>query len=172
MNDEALLQLLADERSIRNLMVEYFDRVDALDPFAAARLFAEDASADFSTGKRYEGRAQIGRALARILLQFSQTSHHISNHRAEVDGDRATALTYIHAFHRFPDGRTWQLWARHRDRLQRVDGRWLLSERILVSVDAEPPWDRAKAEWFRPHPGRKSHLEVEAELNAAYGEGS
>ena len=171
-SDEELLGLLADERSIRNLMIEYFDRVDALDPFAAASLFAENATADLMTGKRYEGRAQIGRALARILLQFSHTSHHISNHRAEVDGDRATALTYIHAFHRFPDGRTWQLWARHQDRLASIDGRWLLVERVLVPIDADPPWDRVESTLFRPHPGRKSRQEVEAELADAYGEGS
>ena len=61
------LQRLVDARAIEDLMIEYFDRVDALDPFGAAACFAEGATADLMTGKVYEGRDRIGRALARKL---------------------------------------------------------------------------------------------------------
>jgi uncharacterized protein (TIGR02246 family) len=162
------LQELLDARAIERVMADYFDRVDALDPFGAAALFAEDATADLMTGKVYRGPAQIGRALARILLQYRHTSHHISNHRSEIDGDTAAALTYIYAFHRFPDGWTWHLWARHQDRLVKRDGEWKLLERVLVPIDAEPPWDLIADDWYRSHPGRRSHDELRAELEAAY----
>jgi uncharacterized protein (TIGR02246 family) len=165
---EAELQRLVDERDIENLMIEYFDRVDALDPFGAVAVFADDATADLMTGKVYQGRDRIGRALSRILVQYRHTSHHISNHRARIDGDEATALTYIYAFHRFPDGSVWHLWARHSDRLARIDGRWKLTDRVLIPLDGDPEWDVIDDSWFRSHPGRRSHDETRAELDAFY----
>jgi uncharacterized protein (TIGR02246 family) len=161
------LRELLDAREIETLMIRYFDRIDALDPMGAVEVFAPDATADLMTGRVYEGREAIGRALGRILVQYRHTSHHISNHRAVIDGDEATALTYIYAFHRFPDGRVWHLWARHADRLARVDGEWRLTERILVPIDSDPPWDAIDPSWYRSHPGRRSPDEVRAELSAS-----
>jgi uncharacterized protein (TIGR02246 family) len=165
--DQAL-QELVDRRAIEDLMIDYFDRIDALDPFGAAALFTDDSTADLMTGKIYQGPAQIGRALARILLQYQHTSHHISNHRSRIDGDEASATTYVYAFHRFPDESIWHLWARNTDRFARVDGRWLLSERILVPIDADPQWDAIDASWFRSHPGRLDPADVRAALESMY----
>jgi uncharacterized protein (TIGR02246 family) len=166
---DANLQQLVDNRAIEDVMIEYFDRVDALDPFGAADVFAEDATADLMTGKVYDSRARIGRALSRILVQYSHTSHHISNHRSRVDGDHATAMTYIYAFHRFPDDSVWHLWARHADRLARRDGRWMITERILIPIDATPEWDAIDRSWFRSHPGRRTTESVQHDLVASYG---
>lgn len=162
------LQRLIDTRAIEGVMIEYFDRVDALDPFGAVATFADDATADLMTGKVYRGRTPIGRAPARILLQYRHTSHHISNHRSRIDGDTASALTHIYAFHRFRDGRIWHLWARHVDRLSRIDGRWLLTDRVLVAIDADPPWDAVDESRFREHPGRRDPATVQAELDGLY----
>ena len=153
-------------------MIDYFDRVDALDPFGAAELFAPDATADLMTGKVYTSSGQIGRALARILLQYRHTSHHISNHRADIVGPDATAQTYIYAFHRFPDDSIWHLWARHVDKLKRIEGEWKITERILVPLDSTPPWDLIDDGWYRTHPGRRSHDTVRAELEERSGAGA
>ena len=169
-NMEAELQQLLDRRAIEDLMIEYFDRIDARDPFGAADLFIEDATADLMTGKVYHGRARIGRALAKILVQYRRTSHHISNHRSTIEGDSASALTYVYAFHRFPDDRIWHLWARNIDRFARVDGTWLLTERILVPIDSDPDWDLIDESWYRSHPGRRSADSVRAQLAASYGD--
>jgi hypothetical protein len=160
------IQELLDAKEIEQVMVDYFDRVDALDPMGASTLFVEDATADLMTGKVYESRQHIGRALGRILLQYKHTSHHISNHRSTITGDTATAQTYIYAFHRFPDDSVWHLWARHVDKLAKVEGRWQLTERILVPIDSTPPWDLIDDSWYRSHPGRRSHDELRAELDA------
>ena len=164
------LQELIDARTIEQTLVRYFDRIDALDPFGAAALFADDATANLMTGKVYEGRASIGRALARILLQYRHTSHHISNHRAEIDGDEAASLTYIYAFHRFPDGRIWHLWCRNTDRFRRVGSEWKITERVLIPIDSDPPWDLIDDDWYMTHPGRKTSDEVAAELDTSYAE--
>lgn len=167
--DDALRELL-DAREIEGLMIHYFDAVDALDPFRAVEIFTDDIEGDFMTGHPYRGRRSIARALGKILLQYQQTSHHITNHRAVIEGDRATALTYIYAFHRMRGSDdTWHLWARHEDELQRVDGRWLVSKRTLSAIDSVPRWERIKDDWYYGHPGRRSHAEMEAQLRDTAG---
>ena len=41
--DEMMIQELVDARDTENLMIEYFDAVDLLDPFRVARVFTDDA---------------------------------------------------------------------------------------------------------------------------------
>ncbi len=74
----------------------------------------------------------------------------------------------MYAFHRFPDDSTWHLWARNTDRLRRIDGTWLLTERVLVPIDAQPDWDLIDSAWFRSHPGRQSHDDLRSQLDVAY----
>jgi ketosteroid isomerase-like protein len=169
--DAALVRELADAREIEGLMIHYFDAVDALDPFRAVEIFTDDIEGDFMTGKVYRGPRTIARALGRILLQYQQTSHHITNHRAQIDGDRATALTYIYAFHRMRDSDdTWHLWARHVDQLVRVDGRWKVSHRVLAAIDSVPRWEKIDDSWYYGHPGRRPHADLEEQLRATAGE--
>ncbi len=159
------LRELVDAREIHGLMCHYFDHVDRLDPFGAATIFTEDAEGDFMTGRRYQGPRAIARALGRILLQYGHTSHHITNHRATIDGDTATSLTYIYAFHRMRDtGDLWHLWARHVDELVRTPDGWRVSRRVLSALDSTPEWEKVRREWYYGHPGRRTHEEMEAQL--------
>ena len=162
----ALDELIA-AREIEGLMIHYFEAVDALDPFRAVEIFTEDVEGDFMTGHPYVGREAIARGLGKILIQYERTSHHITNHRATITGDTATALTYICAFHRMRGSEdTWHLWARHVDDLVRVDGRWLVSRRVLSAIDSVPRWERIDDDWYYGHPGRRSHAEMEDQLRA------
>lgn len=163
MDEQALAELI-DARRIENLMIHYFERVDALDPFGAVSVFTDDAVGDFMTGKLYEGPTKIARALGRILHQYRHTSHHITNHRALIHGDTAGALTYIYAFHRFPDDSVWHLWARHEDELVRMPDGWRIRRRILRAVDSQPRWPLIDDAWYYGHPGRRTHEELRAEL--------
>lgn len=161
----AQLRELVDAREIEALMVHYFDAVDALDPFRAVEIFTDEVEGDFMTGHPYVGRRAIARALGKILLQYERTSHHITNHRATIDGDRAQALTYIYAFHRMRGSDdTWHLWARHVDELVRTADGWRVSRRVLSAVDSVPRWERVRDDWYYGHPGRRSHAAMEAEL--------
>lgn len=160
------LQELVDAHEIEGLMIHYFDRVDALDPFGAVEILTEDAVGDFMTGQLVEGPTTIARLLGRILLQYRHTSHHVTNHRARIDGDTATALTWIYAFHRFPDESVWHLWARHEDELVRTADGWRVSRRTLRAIDSEPRWELIDDDWYYGHPGRRSHDELRARLDA------
>lgn len=150
--DSGGIQELLDARQIEGLMIHYFDAVDALDPFRAVEVFTDDIEGDFMTGHPYVGRRSIARALGKILMQYERTSHHITNHRATIRGDEASALTYIYAFHRMRGtGDTWHLWARHVDDLVRIDGEWRIRRRVLSAIDAVPRWDKIADDWYYGH---------------------
>lgn len=149
------LARLLDARAIERVFVDYFDRVDAADAEGAAGLFAEDATFEIMTGKTYQGRDAYARVLGRVLAQYERTSHHMSNHRSEIDGEVASAVTYVYAYHRLREtGRPWHLWARIVNKLAKRDGRWEVTEHVLHGVDHDPPWPAVHDEWFRGHPGR------------------
>jgi ketosteroid isomerase-like protein len=148
------LELLLAEREIQRLMIRYLDRIDARDVAGIAALFTDDAVADFLTGRAYRGPERIAAALERITAHFERTSHHLTNHIADVDLARgeADAVTYVYAFHRMAaTGAAWHFWGRHVDRLRRVGDTWLLADRRLVGVDAEPARDDVPRELFAGH---------------------
>ncbi len=159
------LDALLDARAVEQVVVAYFDRVDAADPEGAAALFAPDATVEIMTGKVLVGRERFAHALGRVLAQYERTSHHASNIAVEVTGDEARVVAYVYAFHRMRDtGRPWHLWARIVDRLARTAQRdggtadplrgWEITEHVLHGVDSDPRWDAIEDSWYRGHPGR------------------
>jgi hypothetical protein len=89
MDTDAAQRELVDERAIARLMVDYFDAVDALDPYRAVEIFTDDVEGDFMTGRLYHGRPAIARALGKILLQSSPP--HDSTNRLSFYHCAATA---------------------------------------------------------------------------------
>jgi uncharacterized protein (TIGR02246 family) len=136
--DAKALQELMDIRAIEQLMMLYCDRIDANDPEGAAACFTEDG-----VGKYwgvFRGRKEIAARLGRILQHFSATSHHLSNITITLNGDRATALSYVYAFHRMAaTGESTHYWGRWVDRLVRSGDGWLLAEREVVGVGSLEP---------------------------------
>jgi uncharacterized protein (TIGR02246 family) len=146
------LAKLAAAWEIEQLMAHYLERVDARDPEGAAATFTEDGVADYLTGRTYQGRERIARVLGGILGHFERTSHHMSNHQVRIAGDTARAITYVYAFHRLAaTGGTWHFWGRHVDRLVKVGGEWLIAERTLIAVDADPEREDVPRSLFQGH---------------------
>jgi uncharacterized protein (TIGR02246 family) len=142
-----------DVRAVEQVLLNYFDGVDRRDPEAAVSVFAPDARAEIMTGKVLEGRDRIGRALGRVLVRYARTSHHPTNARVEIDGDRAVLRTYVYAYHRMTTGDVWHLWARLYDGMERRDGRWLIVDHRLTGVDSEPHRPDIGGDWYAGHPG-------------------
>ena len=140
-------------RAVEQVLLDYFDGVDRRDPEAAVSVFAPEARAEIMTGKVLEGRDRIGRALGRVLVRYARTSHHPTNARVEIDGDRAVLRTYVYAYHRMTTGDVWHLWARLYDEMERRDGRWLIVDHRLTGVDSEPHRPDIGNEWYGGHPG-------------------
>jgi ketosteroid isomerase-like protein len=130
------LQRLVDHQAITDLIHAYCRGVDAVDAAGVAALFTADCVVDYGPGlgEPTHGAAQLERRLAAGLPRFAATSHHVSNIEITFDdsGRTASGVTYLYAWHRYPDDRPdAELWARYHDRFVRDGDRWLISERIL-----------------------------------------
>jgi len=150
---EKATQDLLNFRDIEQLMVRYADRIDANDPEGAAACFAEDGIGKYWGECR--GRKEIAARLGKILDLFSATSHHLSNVSIHLDGERATAMSYVYAFHRMADtGDPLHYWGRWVDRLVRVDEGWRFAEREVVGIGSIEPNDAGRDRAQPGHPGR------------------
>ncbi len=99
---ERTLQRLSDEADIRELMLAFARGLDDREWDAYASTFAEDGEFEIM-GQRRVGRSEIASGPARDLMKFDRTQHYSTNHRIEIDGDRATASHDLLAIH-IPNG--------------------------------------------------------------------
>ncbi len=150
------LQELSDRREIEDLMVRYADRIDANDPDGAAACFAPDGIGNYWGVER--GREAIAERLRGILRSFNATSHHLTNLQLQLNGDEATAQSYVYAFHRLrKTGKPMHYWGRWVDSLVRLDGEWLFAERTVVGIGSMNPGDPQSDQEHLGHPGRLPH---------------
>ncbi len=151
---EKAIQELLDLHAIEQLMIRYAERIDAKDPEGAAACYTEDGVGNY--WGVCTGREEIAARLTKILNRFASTSHHLSNACIELDGDQATAMSYVYAFHTLVDSRdTMHFWGRWVDRLKRTDEGWLLADREVVTVGTQEE-NNAQRDRAEPpgHPGR------------------
>jgi hypothetical protein len=148
------IQQLIDERDILNLMIRYADRIDANDPIGSAACFAPDGVGDYWGD--FVGREAIATRLAGILDAFLCTSHHLTNWLIEIDGDRATAQSYVYAFHRRrKDELPFWVSARWIDQIVRTpDEGWLFARREVAVVGSVVAQDMERTLAHPNHPGR------------------
>ncbi len=150
--DKAIQELL-DIRAIEQLMVRYTHYIDANDPEGAASCYAEDGTGTY--WGVFKGRKDIAARLKKILAAFSATSHHLSNIKIELDGDQATAMSYVYAYHRYVETEDpVHYWGRWVDRLVRLDGGWFFAEREVVDVGTIEPKNAHRSRTPPGHPGR------------------
>ena len=77
----------------------------------------------------------------RVLPQFEATQHHIGNISITfTDDDRATAVSYVRAWHRYRDHdkADMVLWGEYHDVWVQVDGTWRIAERRVLEAGIEP----------------------------------
>ncbi len=140
-----------EKLAIHELMARYAERIDAKDPAGAVACFAQDGVGVY--WGEYRGREAIEARLTEILDAFLATSHHLSNILITLDGERATALSYVYAFHRLAGSREpMHYWGRWVDALVKRDGQWLFARREVVGVGS---MGSARGDFSHPgHPGR------------------
>lgn len=136
MQIETALRDLVAHRAITDVIHAYCRSVDTVDADAVVALFTEDCIVDYGPGlgTPTHGSAVLRDRLASGLPRFAATSHHVSNIEIELadDATSATTITYLMAWHRYPDERPDAvLYARYHDRFVRDADRWLIAERIL-----------------------------------------
>ncbi len=87
----------------------------------------------------YPARANMGHK-----MNFHMTSHNITNHICEIDGDRAYCESYVLGGLFWLDGKTTTIaFGRYLDQLERRDGEWRMHTRkctIEMTADADASW--------------------------------
>ena len=141
--------MTADATRIANVLSDYCFFVDRLDVETVIDLFTEDARFDLGLGRVFTGREELRRLYERLDV-YTGTSHHLTNPRIDVNGDKATARSGIYAHHRRHDGSTMSVWGVYDDELDRKGDRWLIRRRSLRA---------SLEEGGRPDPGRDAHFE-------------
>ena len=157
---EKAVQELLDIHAIQQLMVRYADRIDANDPEGAAACYTEDGIGEY--WGTFHGREEISEVLSVILSMFSTTSHHLTNTSINLEGDQATAMSYVYAFHRMANtDEPLHYWGRWVDRLVRTDEGWLFAKREVVGVGSIEP-ESFQSDANSPisvHPGHPGRLQ-------------
>ena len=131
----------ADRHAIVELTARYSWELDVTrDAAAVAATFTDDGLFVGDTGTASRGRAQLIRHFERTWERWAQRAplrHWTSNHVIDGDSDEATHMCYILLIALEAEGPRVDRTGIYRDRLRRVEGRWLFAER-QVSIDQYP----------------------------------
>jgi len=120
-----------DVLEIRAVIDRYATAVDRRDWELARTCFTEDCTADYGRSGSWAGREVLVTALDDMHRDLGPTMHRITNHDVQVDGDTATATSYLDAMlqveHRGFD--LLHVLGRYSDLLVRTEDGWRISVR-------------------------------------------
>ena len=125
--DEQAARALLDRQEIYDCLLRYTRGMDRLDTELVISAFHPDASAN---GMTREELAAVG--IGMHSEENRKTLHCLTNHYCELDGDTANAETYFVYYGARENEATDVLGGRYVDELERRDGEWRLSTRILL----------------------------------------
>lgn len=134
----AHIEELVAREAITEVLNAYCAHVDANEPEKVAALFQSDCTVDYGPGLGgpIEGAEALAKGMGPGLARFDATHHQLSNVRISLEGrDRATAVSYVTAWHRFPgDTPDAILYGQYHDVLVRHHGKWRFQERRLLAA--------------------------------------
>lgn len=125
---------LADRQAIVAVIDRYATSLDAKDYERFRMCFSEDAVIHY--GEKL-GRDEAAAYADSVLSQYAFTQHLLGNYDIALDGDRASARTYMHASHVTSEGEIWVVGGTYVDRLERREGEWKIVERALEAKWSE-----------------------------------
>jgi ketosteroid isomerase-like protein len=120
-------------RAIERTVVTYCDAVDRGDIETVVGRFTVDAVVDYGPRTSATGREAIARLFGGLRTTATATSHRLTNVVVDLGDDAARATSYVTAWHALvePAGEQLVIHGRYLDRLEPVDGDWLIAERRL-----------------------------------------
>lgn len=130
-----------DRHEIEQQMFRYARATDWLQTQNHRLVFADDCVFATPHSGDLFGPDAVVDYMDRVLPQFEATQHLIGNIAIEFTGDdTATAVSYVRAWHRYPDPQKPDLilWGEYHDRWERIGGTWRIRERRVLEAGIEP----------------------------------
>ena len=122
-----------DTRAIEAVLVRYATGIDTRDWELFRTCFTADAAIDYGDIGTWTGADEITGFMDAAHIGFAATNHMMSNFSIDVDGDRATARSYVHVVLAFDGG-----WidgvGTYDDSLVRVGEGWQIASRRFRST--------------------------------------
>ena len=129
------LEEISDRIQIHDLLTRYTVAIDTKDWSLLDTCFTPDAQVDYTTSGGTKGAyPEVRQWLEKALSVFPMTMHFISNSTVALDGDKASARTYVINPMGFPkdDGslHMFTVGAYYVDELVRTDDGWRIANRF------------------------------------------
>ena len=122
---------LEDKDQIRDLFSRYCLYVDSGQAEAYVGLFTEDAVVDLGRIGRFEGRAALLELQQRKGGKTGPMRHYTMNSLITVEGDTATAASYVLVVNTAGEAPSVAMAAHYFDQLVRQDGQWRIRQRLF-----------------------------------------
>ena len=119
---------LADRQAIVDVIDRYATSLDAKDYERFRTCFTDDAVVHYGEALTPDEAAVYAEG---VLSRYAHTQHLLGNYEVTLDGDRASARTYVQARHVSAEGTIWVMGGTYIDRFERRSGGWKIVERAL-----------------------------------------
>jgi hypothetical protein len=130
----------SDYEQIRAVLTLYAKLLDRREYAGLKRVFTPDATGNYHDAGTYEGLPAITGLMNKALSQCARTQHLLGSMDIQVNGDEATASTYLQAIHvgKNPgyEGKLLTIWGEYRDKLVRTPDGWRIQYRELATIHA------------------------------------
>jgi 3-phenylpropionate/cinnamic acid dioxygenase small subunit len=123
----------SDRADIEQLLVHYATGIDQRDWNLFRSCFTDDAVGDYGDIGTFAGAEALTDFMIAAHRGFGPTNHMLSNFVIQVDGDRATARSYVHVVLAFAHDR--DAWfdgvGTYEDALVQTDSGWRIAHRTF-----------------------------------------
>jgi hypothetical protein len=122
----------ADKEQITEVLIRYATGIDFKDWALLRTCWTEDVDVDYGEVGRYSGADAITGLMEQLHSAMGPTYHRLTNFAIAVDGDRATARSYVHAvLQAIPDdAASWvEALGHYDDEFVRTSDGWRISRR-------------------------------------------
>ena len=128
---------LADRQAIVAVIDRYATSLDAKDYARFRTCFSDDAVVHYGEALGPDEAAAYAEG---VLSQYAHTQHLLGNYEITLDGDRASARTYVQASHVSAEDTIWVMGGTYIDLFERREGEWK-----IVELTLEGKWSEVRA---------------------------
>jgi len=130
---ERKVQLLLDRSEATDTLYRYCSSIDRRDLTALRSTLADDIRARYGNAEWVEGGDELVKWIDSATVDAIWQHHLISVYHVDIDGDRASAVSYHTSHQMFKDNPEVAsvIIARYHDKLVRTPSGWKISEKVM-----------------------------------------